>query len=179
MLKILKNDHVNIRRLITVLHNKAEALQNGKSIDFKLLRDVITYLKRDVERFHHFGEGQVYDYCLARNIDNKGVLVQLNEEHKLLESKTLELEAMVDGILQDSQTSLKSLGEFLADFITLQRQHMALEETQAHPLIQANLSNDDWANIKSQLKFDCNKDPLFGDKVAEHYQDLAEYLALV
>lgn len=125
MLKILKNDHVNIRQLISVLQNKVEALKNGK---------------------------------------------------------TLELEVMVDDILQESkeaQTPLDSLSDFLAHFITLQLQHMALEETQAHPLIQANLSAEDWANIKAKLKFDCNKDPLFGDNVAEHYQDLAANLSIV
>jgi hemerythrin-like domain-containing protein len=174
---MLLNDHNNIRKILALLNQKTDAIKHGKTIDYSILRATIDYLQNNVEKSHHFVEEHIYEYCLDLEFENKGIFAALASEHQQLEDKSEELADMVDAILANKDNQLEQLSEKLAQYIQLQQQHMSKEEQQVKPLLEANLNQNDWDEIKSQLDIEIKQDPLFAEPVAAQYQALAQQLS--
>lgn len=185
MLDLIRNDHRNLAILLDLLRDKVVRLENGQPINYALIRDVIEYMQEYADRYHHKYEDTVYSYYLNRKGDAKA-LNKLEQEHDRLTADTASFRELIELILLDSVVPSDTFRARLQAFIDQQQQHMAYEDREILPLLEAHLGFKDWEQIDSNFSPFAEAraaratvellDPLFGPQLAQRYRDLAQRL---
>lgn len=174
MLSIIHNDHANMNQLLRILKTKIKFLEQGKAIDYRLIKAIITYLRTYSDRYHHPLEDLIYEYYLKFRVVPDQVANRLSEEHKLIKQVTIELDELIDMILLDAIVTNEQCIEKLTDFVNLQSAHLNYEEQDILPKIQQSLTPEDWRKIEKEWQQEMYSDPLFGENVSDQYKALAE-----
>jgi len=174
MLEIIHNDHRNINQLLRILRKKIKALEDDESINYRLIKVIISYLRNYSDKYHHPMEDLIYAYYLKYRVVPDEVANRLSREHRLIKEATIELDELVEMVLLDAIVPQQQCIEKLTKFVEMQALHLMYEESQIIPAIRESLSADDWLNLQQQWKHHHYDDPLFGDKIAEEYRALAE-----
>ena len=184
MLDLIRNDHKNMAILIRLLRDKLERVTTDQTIDYGLMRDVVEYLQEYADRYHHRYEDAVYGYYLEKTGQAAHCPVnKLEQEHHRLEADTAEFRSMIEMILLDSVVPRELFAERLAAFIEQQQRHMDYEDQEILPLLERELTAEDWQLIQQRLPAVEQSDdlqatvqrmdPLFGAEVAQRYRELA------
>ncbi|MGY3941576.1 hemerythrin domain-containing protein [Aeromonas tecta] len=178
MLSSLRQDHLNITKLLQLLKYKLVAIRGEQPISYFLIRDVVDYLREVSDKYHHPKEDLIYDYYLKYRVVEGEVASRLHEEHaRLLEAGT-ELKEMVEMILLDAVIPLDQFTARLEQFIALQEAHMNYEEGTIFPQLRDSLTEDDWRHLEQLWQNRAITDPLFGAEVSQHFQALSRQLSL-
>lgn len=172
----LHQDHVNLARLLTILEQQSKRLDSeDEQPDLLLLVDIAHYIRNYPDLVHHPKENIIYEAFARQSPEAKAVIEELLSQHHSMPSATTEFEDMIDSVAHGEniieKTTLKTR---LDEFIELQKTHMDIEEEQLFPLINQTLTDDDWLGLEKSLSD--AKDPLFGDKIIDHYQRLYSYI---
>lgn len=171
----IRQDHANIARLLLVLEQKLKILrQDGRTINYQLMLDVIEYLQNYADRYHHPLEDAIYRYYLEHQGQASDSINRLEEEHIKLKHKTSELRDIVDMILLDAIVPQDEFINRLEEFINLQSSHLSYEEAHILPQLERELNESDWRQIEQETAVAERDDPLFGAEVAQRYRALAE-----
>nr|WP_251080777.1 hemerythrin domain-containing protein [Motilimonas cestriensis] len=178
VLSIIHNDHKNIAKLLNVLTDKLSRIKLEDEVDYRLVRDIVSYLQTYSGKFHHPLEDRIYEYYLKYRVVDDSVANRLHDEHQHLEIISAELKEMIDSILLDAIVSRDDIIEKLQQFVNLQKAHLDYEEVEILPAIKASLSADDWRHLEQNWHHDPQEDPLFGRTVADQYKSLAKRLSL-
>ncbi|MCW8995343.1 MAG: hemerythrin domain-containing protein [Psychromonas sp.] len=173
MLSIIHNDHTNMSRLLKILRNKIELLEQDERVDFRLIKTIITYLRTYSDKYHHPMEDLIFDYYISHYVVSEAVSTRLPEEHKTIKKATIELDELLSMILLDAIVPKEQCIKKLQSFIELQSAHIAYEEQEILPLLKDSLSAEDWLKIKLHWQRKEYDDPLFGDNISEQYRKLA------
>lgn len=174
MLEVIHNDHINMSKLLKLLRKKIEVLKSDKEIDFRLTKNIISYLRTYSDKYHHPLEDFIYEFYLENYVVPDDISSRLPTEHKEMKSATIELDELLNMILLDAIVPKDECIERLESFVTQQEKHMSYEEMEVLPLIEHNLSDVDWIKIKQDwLHLDGTIDPLFGENVSDQYQELS------
>jgi hemerythrin-like domain-containing protein len=174
MLSIIHKDHVNMSNLLRLLREKVKLLENDQGVDYRLMKAIITYLRNYSDKYHHPMEDMIYEYYLKYRVVSDEVANRLSIEHKLVKEITIELDELLDMILLDAVVPREQFIEKLKNFIKLQMDHMAYEEQEILPKIEASLTEKDWQILEQQWQHEGHSDPLFGDNVSDEYKKLSE-----
>ena len=174
MLAIIHNDHRNINQLLRILRKKISLLEDDESIDYRLIKVIISYLRNYSDKYHHPMEDLIYAYYLRYRVVPDEVANRLSREHKLIKKATVELDELVEMVLLDAIVPKELCIEKLTKFVEMQALHLMYEESQILPAIKESLSEDDWVNLQQQWQHHHYDDPLFGDNIGEEYKSLAE-----
>lgn len=178
MLASLRQDHLNIAKLLQLLKYKLVAIRSEQPISYFLIRDVVDYLREVSDTYHHPKEDLIYDYYLKYRVVEGEVANRLHEEHaRLLEAGT-ELKEMVEMILLDAVIPLDQFTARLEQFIEQQEAHMNYEEGVIFPHLRDSLTEDDWRHLEQLWQNRAINDPLFGAEVSQHFQALSRQLSL-
>lgn len=175
MLETIHAEHGYINRLLNILQQKLVAIEQGKTVNYSLLKDIVEYLHQHAEQCHHPKEDVIYHYYLEHYGD-KETIAQLDLEHEELAKLTQAFADTVDMILMDAVIPLDVFAEKLNQFVLRQREHLQFEERQVLPLIRRHFTTQDWVNVV-ELYQECECDPLFGEQVAPRYQRLHEHMS--
>ncbi|KXF79642.1 hemerythrin domain-containing protein [Enterovibrio coralii] len=170
----IHKDHNNISKLLKLLTQKLTAIKSEKPVNYSLIRDAVLYLQEHAEKYHHPKEDLIYHFYIDKYKDAEAV-ARLDAEHDSLASLTAEFADTVDMILMDAVIPLDLFAEKLNRFVVSQREHLELEERDILPLIEKQLSTEDWAYLQSQWDDELS-DPLFGDTVSDKFVELAAAL---
>lgn len=179
MLQTIHNDHKNIAKLIAVLDQKLVSLKRDEKVDYRVIRDVVHYLKTYSGKFHHPLEDKMYDYYLKYRVVDDSVANRLHKEHAELSQVSADLKELIDTVLLDAIVDKTDIIEALERFTRLQLAHLNYEESEVLPAIKASLTADDWRQLEQNWQHDPADDPLFGRTVSDQYRSLAERLHLV
>ncbi|MGF1685557.1 hemerythrin domain-containing protein [Photobacterium japonica] len=171
----IHTEHGYIGRLLRLLQQKLVAIEQGKEVDYTLIKDTVEYLQHHAERCHHPKEDVLYHYYQAHYADQNGQLDSLEREHEELAGLTREFADTVEMILMDAVIPLDLFAEKLTTFVERQRAHLEFEERQIIPQIRERFTERDWLAV-SDLYEECGGDPLFGQQVSERYRNLAARL---
>ncbi|MFM2480394.1 hemerythrin domain-containing protein [Celerinatantimonas sp. YJH-8] len=178
MLDSIQNDHTNIAMLLKVLEHKLDLIRGEQAVKYKLIADIISYLRDYSDQYHHPKEDVIYDYfCKYRATDSQ-ISERLKDEHIKLRELTLELGEVVELILLDAVIPLDQFSQKLERFISAQWDHLNYEEDEIIPLLKASLTEDDWRSIEQDWQHNHVDDPLFGSHTDKQYQALAERIKI-
>ncbi|WP_394127536.1 hemerythrin domain-containing protein [Vibrio hepatarius] len=172
MIERIKREHGYMVRLLAILRHKLAVLKDERSVNYGVLREIVDYLANHSERVHHPKEDILYHHYLThyghhKEIDN------LELEHKTLSEQTHEFLNIVDMVLQDAVVPQSLFIEQLESFLNAQKNHLEMEEKHIFPYLMETFTTKDWQIVEEQWTV-CEDDPVFGETIAEEYQQIAE-----
>ncbi len=168
----LHEDHKNFSRLLAYLSENLKLLEGYEDCDLEDISDAIKYMKQYPDCVHHPLEDVVFKYYKQHDDAMKEQIEGLLREHGELPALTEKLSEMIDSARAGIPQSREELCNYLRDYLSVQIEHMNLEEATVYPEIRKNLTAKDWDSIDSNLA-DKN-DPMFGEQVEQSYAGLLE-----
>ena len=66
MLKKLRNDHFNMKRLLSIIEIDLQAAEDEQLVDFELIRNAIEYMMDAPDVTHHPTENLIFDILVDR-----------------------------------------------------------------------------------------------------------------
>ena len=166
----LDRDHANIAKLLELLESEILAIEVGKTPDYSLLQDIMRYLNEYPDQFHHPLENLIFAQLERRDPKTRDAVGILVAEHINISVAGQNFNILLRTSNVDSVRVRERLRIEGFAYIRALREHMAEEERKMFPLAMEVLTKEDWQIVGK--KANAITDPLFGDVIAEDYQEL-------
>ncbi|HUI61582.1 MAG TPA: hemerythrin domain-containing protein [Steroidobacteraceae bacterium] len=167
---LLRLEHGNLSKLLSVIEDQAAAADAGRKMDQKLLSLASEYLIDYPDRCHHPKEDLVYSLLSKRDPEACTGLRDLIADHRRLHELTEQFAEVVGRAPEASPAAGPSPQQLIREFVQHYRQHMRTEEDRFFRLAEQRLSRNDWAALDFEV-FD-RDDPLFDHAAEERFADL-------
>ena len=173
-LEQLSRDHRNLEKILAMLTQQLDDFFAGRESDFDLKIELMEYLEAFADQGHHPLENLIYGIAQKRIKGHDELFARLARQHSNLAQLTRTFRHSLEGILREAVMSRAELETQGREYIALQHLHLALEEREVFPLLEAELTETDWAEISANLpKHD---DPVFESPDQIRFQTLVNYL---
>jgi hemerythrin-like domain-containing protein len=169
-------DHSNFARLLDCLEVNTAAIACGETPNYTLMIDILTYLRRYPDRYHHPREDEALSRLAARDPVAAAQVADLARAHGEMAAAGGQLLEQLEEALGDVVFSRPALSSALAAYIGAYREHIRREESEIMPRAAALLTPSDWNAIAGAHA--SGPDPLFGDKFDARYRDLRNAIAI-
>ena len=168
-------EHANFVRLLDLIDAQVAVFHGGGRPDYELMLDVMHYMTRYPDRYHHLREDLAFEAVFERVPDLRALADELAAQHlriaragaKLVE----DLGAIVDGAVLPRAT----VEADASAYTRFMRQHMQREEAAIFPALDRVLAPRDWLLIDARVHFVA--DPMFGEVVQDRYRTLHQRIA--
>lgn len=172
---IIKKEHLSLNTVLHCLNQLALDLESGRmraqDVDFELFAMILNYIEEFLDTMHHPKEDNfLFPALLKRNSEAHETIFTLQEQHKNGAVLRGKLEVLLQAVKDKHSREIDRLIEALKDYITMNREHIKLEETVVIPMAREYLSEEDWAPI--DVAFNDHKDPVFGDEPRNKFRKL-------
>jgi len=174
ILDALNKEHIDLARLLVVVEQQLDALEQNQPVDYELIDLVLDYCQSYPDRFHHPKEDLVLQKMKERNPTTANTFDTLEAEHRLINDETALFAEMINLVEQDSQVPRAQVVETGRAFIALYRRHMSFEQEAFFPQAARTLSEEDWAEIDRHLEQP--DDPLYSGEAEAQYKRLADII---
>ena len=81
-------EHAYFRQLLDLLREQVDVFHTGEQPNYRLMLDIISYLKDYADHFHHPREDVAFARLAKRRPDIELVLARLVQEHRVIASRT-------------------------------------------------------------------------------------------
>ena len=171
---MLHSEHRYMHALLDILEQQVEKLQPGRIADYPLMLDVVDYLSRYPDQYHHPREDLLFA-SLARN-DTAFLPYQkrLEREHRTIETYNKQLYGQLRGIVAGRRVQQHQLRQTLQRYVSGYRDHMDFESSKIFPRAKGKLGKRELREISAQTRY--TDDPIFGISVQQPYRRLARQL---
>jgi len=166
----LERDHANIAKLLEILESEILAIEVGKTPDYPLMQDIMSYMAQHSDRFHHPKEDLIFAQLLKRDPGVRADVEDLIEEHIVIGLAGQEFAGLLRASGVDSVAVREEVGTSGFNYIRALREHMLREERKLFPLAMAVLTKKEWQVIDAAVN--AIDDPLFDEMTADEYQRL-------
>lgn len=170
----LREDHVNVSKLLDVLDGQMRIFHEGGTPDYVLMQDAMHYMIHYPDLIHHPKEDLVFKKLTEHDPSAQPVVNNLIKEHKVLAEKGTQFFESLKVVESESMMSRESLQSQGQDYVAFLRSHIQKEEDQVFPLAAKALRDEDWEEI--DVAMEKKEDPVFGKLVAEEYRALYDFL---
>ncbi|WP_321528591.1 hemerythrin domain-containing protein [Sedimenticola selenatireducens] len=177
LLEKLQKDHRNLERILDLLTSQLDQFLAGRESDFDLKIELLEYMEAYADQGHHPLENVMFSVAKPLVDEQADLLDRLMQQHQELAQLTRTFRYSLENIYQGGVMPRDELEVQGREFIALQRQHIALEEQEAFPLLDSVLREQDWASIIEQSPN--HDDPVFDKPDKIRFQTLFEYLSRV
>lgn len=175
-IKKWKAEHVEFIRLLGILKSQIGLFHEQAEANYELMLDIVYYLTQYPDRFHHPREDIAFAKLVQRDASVQARVRELLGEHKVIASSGKRLVERLNGILAGAILQREAVEVDAATYIVYYRQHMAREETDLFPRLEAVLGSEDWKAVDDAITPEA--DPLFGSEVGQRYQQLHRQIML-
>jgi len=151
IIEVLRQEHCNIESLLRVLERELSVFDRGDRPDYDVVRAVIDYLKDYPDSCHHPKEDMIVEKLKARDPVVAATIGDLEAEHREGARRLRRVGQAVERVLSDQDLLRQTVGDIIRDFITNERQHMAMEERVVFPTALDALRPADWADIARKM----------------------------
>ncbi len=175
LIETLKSEHRHLGSVAVLLKEQLDAIEQGKMVDTHVVYEIMDYMVRWPDRFHHPREDLIYcrvaeiDASAADNVDS------LQREHDVMAKQS---RAVLDDIEQWRQGNTG--GEVVIasgrDYIDRLYAHMNTEEKVVFPQIEAVLTATDWRELEIDDRLQPVADPVFGGRIDREFRNMARKL---
>lgn len=178
VINTLRTEHRNIGKLLdTVLEEVGDGHGAADDVpNYAVIAGIVDYLENYTDGFHHPREDLMFARLIERKPELRDVTDKLIGEHAQIEAAARDLESHLARHLDSPRAHLrnKTLDARCRRYVKTLRAHLQLEEDEVFPHADV-LGTRDWAAVDKGLAHE--PDPLFGSKVQERYEELADALA--
>lgn len=155
----LQKDHQNVTVLLRLLDPAMEDSRPATPADFHPLVDILNYLTRYSDLFHHPVEELLFRRLAARREAIAPVVAELGAQHRALGEMGGELLQRVRDIVNGFEMLHGGFEHERREYASRLREHMRVEEAEVFPLASRILGEDDWGAIERGVV--PRADPLF------------------
>ena len=170
-----KSEHRNFACLLNLMDLQIKRFRKGERPDYELMHDIMYYMTHYPDRYHHPFEDIVFNRLAERNQRARDAVDELLDEHHRLADSGLRLVHDLEGIVSDAILPRVTVEEDAVAYTEAMRAHMRREEETLFPLIEKELTDEDWAAMQQALE--SVEDPLFGATVGDKYRSLHNQIA--
>jgi len=168
-------EHVDYSRLLDVLEEQVAAFQAERSPDYRLMLDVVSYLRHFPDRFHHPREDAAFARLVEHDPRLELPINRLLQEHRVIAEAGEELLKRLNEVVDGALIAREALEAAAAVYLVYYRHHLAAEEREILPRAAKMLTPDDWRIVAGAVS--STPDPLFGSGFEERYRELRERIA--
>jgi hemerythrin-like domain-containing protein len=151
MVEILRQEHCNLETLLRVLERELTVFDAGDRPDYEVILAVIDYFKDYPVSCHHPKEDMIFEKLKLRDPVRAAGIGDLEAEHREEAGRLQRVSVAVERVLSDQEVPRKAVDDIIRDFISHERQHMAMEESVLFPAALDALQPEDWVAIGSKL----------------------------
>jgi hemerythrin-like domain-containing protein len=151
IIEVLHQEHRNIEKLLRVLERELSVFDRGDRPDYEVVLAVIDYFKDYPDSCHHPKEDIIVGKFKARDPVAAATIGDLEAEHREGARRLRRVAQAVESVLSDQDLLRQTIDDIIRDFISHERQHMAMEERVVFPAVLNALGPEDWADIALQL----------------------------
>ena len=159
LIEVLRQEHCNIEKLLRVLERELSVFDRGDRPDYEVVLAVINYFKDYPDSCHHPKEDMILEKFRARDPAVAATIGDLEAEHREGAKRLRRVAQAVERVLSDQDLVRENVANIIRDFISHERQHMAMEERVVFPAALNALRPEDWADIA--LKLADRDDPFY------------------
>ncbi len=175
LMEKLQKDHRNLEKILDLLELQLDHFLAGRESDFDLKIELLEYMEAYADQAHHPLENIMFTAAKSLADEQADLMDRLMQQHQELAQLTRTFRQSLENIFQGGVMPREELEVRGREFIALQRQHIALEEQEAFPLLDEVLQEQDWAAILEQSpNYD---DPVFDKPDKIRFQTLFDYLS--
>jgi len=175
LLERLSRDHRNLDKILAMLTTQLDNFFAGRESNFDLKIELMEYLEAFADQGHHPLENLIYEVARKRIKGYDELFDRLAKQHSDLARLTRTFRHSLEGILHEAVMSRAELETQGREYVALQQLHLVLEEREVFPLLDAELTEDDWNLITANMpKHD---DPVFESPDQIRFYNLFAYLA--
>ena len=164
---VLRQEHRNIESLLCVLERELSVFDRGDRPDYEVVLAVINYFKDYPDSCHHPKEDMLFEKLKARDPAAARIIGDLEAQHRDGAQRLRKAAQAVERVLSDHDLLRQSVDDIIRDFITQERQHMAMEEAVVFPAMLKALHPKDWADVA--LKLADRYDPFYRPEFEEKF----------
>jgi hemerythrin-like domain-containing protein len=175
LMETLRAEHRHMASILELFKEQLDMVEKGQLVDTHVIYEIMDYLVRWPDRFHHPREDLIYgrvaeiDPKAADNVDS------LQREHdemgKQSRAVLVDIEHWREGHL-DGLVLIKS-GRAYIDRLY---DHMNSEEKVVFPQIEAILTATDWRELEIDDQLRPMADPVFGGRIDREFRNMARKL---
>lgn len=163
VLQALYLDHRNIEQTLQVVDEQIAGYQQQGKADFQLIHDVLTYLIRAPDKYHHPFEEKMFALMANRDDSLSRQISATTAEHKNIKA----IGKAVIKAIEKSESPLSSsqasgVIEYSGSYVSQLRTHMKQEEELLFRRASKVLTVDDWAKLAKLPQIGI-EDPLFSE----------------
>jgi len=174
LLEKLSRDHRNLEKILAMLTTQLDNFFAGRESNFDLKIELMEYLEAFADQGHHPLENLIFDVAKKRIKGQEALFERLVKQHNDLDRLTRTFRHSLEAILHEAVMSRAELETQGREYIALQHLHLVLEDREVFPLLDAELTEDDWEFIAANIpKHD---DPVFESPDQIRFQNLVNYL---
>ena len=174
LLNRLTRDHRNLEKILALLTAQLDHFFAGRESNFDLKIELMDYLEAFADTGHHPLENLIYDVAKRRIQGHDELFERLVKQHQDLARLTRTFRHSLEGILHEAVMSRAELETQGREYIALQQLHLALEDREVFPLLDAELTEDDWQKIAENMPR--HDDPVFEAPDQVRFYNLVSYL---
>jgi hemerythrin-like domain-containing protein len=166
----LRQDHINISRVLDVLEQQLARLESGERPDYYLMTKSAEYIQEYPDIFHHPREDAMFAVYLEDHKEGREQIEALQKEHEELRALTVSLRETVECLFHGGVVGRDEVLDQITHFIDRQREHIGKEESEVFPMIKAALTAEQWGRIDAMVPVVA--DPVFGPNLKSQYESL-------
>jgi hemerythrin-like domain-containing protein len=147
-----QRQHASFGRLLDLLETQLGLFHDGERPDYDLMLDVMYYMSRYVDPFHHAKEDLAFKR-LARQQPSAGAVADaLQREHSQIAAAGAELVEELRAVVGGAMLSRRTVETQARAYVDCLRRHIRREEQELFPML-AQLRTEDWFLIDSISHF--------------------------
>jgi hemerythrin-like domain-containing protein len=177
LLQELRQDHVNLCRVLRLLESQIDALRGGGQANFHMLGEIVDYVRNYPDLIHHPREDMIFLVYLKRFPDNRFLIERLMEEHRTLIARTTAIGSAMEQWRCELPVPREHMARLFTEYLCMQWDHVNLEEQQVYRLLDEGLGAEDWEHIEAVMPR--GPDPLFGELMRRRYENIYDQVTAV
>lgn len=174
IIETLYSEHQHICSLLDTLEPEVERLRKGRVPDYALLLEIVDYLTRFPEQYHHPREDLLFTRMLEKDRGFKKHLVRLEREHKTLASYNASLHGQLKAVIDEKPIDRAELLSTFRNYVRGYRSHIEFESQEIFPRARGKLSKADLKKLSAKTRY--IDDPVFGSRVEKQYRRMNQNL---
>jgi hemerythrin-like domain-containing protein len=168
-------EHRNFEKLLDIMERELDLFRSGERSNYGLMLDIVYYMTRYPDRFHHPKEDAAFERMLRRDSSAARLVESLHRQHDVIARSGKALQAQLDCVMAGVMLPRAHVEQPAREYIDYFRRHMQTEERLVFPLLQRVLGDEDWNAIGSKIPE--GADPLFGGSREDRYRLLHRQIA--
>jgi hemerythrin-like domain-containing protein len=175
-IKAWHEEHMYFNRLLALLQREVDVFATAQSPNYRLMLDIIEYLRDYADHYHHPREDEVFRRLVRYQPDRQLPLARLQQEHRVIANAGSTLQRLLEELQSDAVISRTEVEVAAATYLVYYGNHIATEEEDILPLAATALSADDWREAAAAAP--SGQDPLFGSRPQARFSDLRRRISL-